>query len=123
MSVTMMKHSEASLSGRDIMAEIARELDRLASSVEALQVAISPLVLKGVGSDTNSYAALQELDYTFQALSNLASVQELLSNHAPAHWDVDRGNIAQRVTLSELAARLVKNESAFRVSNGDMEEF
>ena len=114
---------DAPLGGREIMAEVARELDRLASSIEALQTAISPLVLDGVGADTRSYAALQELDYTFQALSNLASVQELLCDATPEAWNVDRRKLAQRVTLSELAGRLLKQESAFRVSNGDMEEF
>jgi len=93
-----------------MLGRVGQELRQLAATVEDMQSLIGHLLSERARGHSPSLYELQKFDLLRQELSGVADFVDALAPGAPPHWLLDPIMASQKVTLSDLAARLTMTE-------------
>ncbi|MBE7184358.1 MAG: hypothetical protein INR68_08145 [Methylobacterium mesophilicum] len=99
----------APMAWSDLVSRLAGEMGLLDRDLAGVESALGALA-EGT-TDHNHIGNLQLVDLLRQKAAALALFLDEIGQAVPLHWEVDADEAAERITLSDLAARLLGKES------------
>jgi hypothetical protein len=93
-----------------ILSRVTEELRKVAGRLDAVQGAVSLLVLDSVSPRSSHFRDLQDLDRATQEIAAIAAFLEKLGSDLPSDWLADPKGASLSVDLHELAAILGHHE-------------